>query len=144
LLLCLGWAAVLAHRVKGVPATKEELAVRNPFDIVPALILAGLVMVLTVVAHWVLERFGNAGLATVLALSGMVDVDSAIITMGSLPPGRIDPAVAGLILAGPVLLNNLVKAGMTVGIGGWRHGWRAALPLGLTVVCAATVWALIG
>ena len=144
LLLCLGWAAVLAHRVQGVPATKEEVAVRNPFDIVPALILAGLVMVLTVVAHWVLERFGDAGLATVLALSGMVDVDSAIITMGSLAPGRIDPATAGLILAGPVLLNNLVKAGMAIGIGGWRHGLPAALPLALTVLCAGGAWLVLG
>lgn len=145
LLLCLLWAAVLGHRAHDAQAPAQaEVNVRNPFDIVPALILAGLVMVLTVVAHWVLERFGDAGLATVLALSGMVDVDSAIITMGSLPPGRVDPATAGLVLAGPVLLNNLVKAGMTIGIGGWRHGWPAALPLALTMVSAGAVWALIG
>lgn len=145
LLLCLGWAAVLARRAhSGAQPAAEEVSVRNPFDIVPALILAGLVMVLTVTAHWVLERFGDAGLATVLALSGMVDVDSAIITMGSLPPGRIDPTLAGLILAGPVLLNNLVKAGMTIGIGGWRDGWKAALPLVLTVACAAGSWLVLG
>ncbi|WP_246202909.1 MgtC/SapB family protein [Sphingomonas lacunae] len=145
LALCLAWATILAHRAHdGNAMGPAEVNVRNPFDIVPALILAALVMVLTVVAHWVLERFGDAGLATVLALSGMVDVDSAIITMGSLPPGRIDPAVAGLILAGPVLLNNLVKAGMTVGIGGWRDGWKAALPLVLTVACAAGSWLVLG
>jgi uncharacterized membrane protein (DUF4010 family) len=144
LLLCLCWAAVLAHRAHGGSDTVADVKVRNPFDIVPALILAGLVMLLTVVAHWVLERFGDAGLATVLALSGMVDVDSAIITMGSLAPGRIDPGVAGLILAGPVLLNNLVKAGMALGIGGWRNGWLAALPLGLTVLCAGAAWVILG
>lgn len=143
-LLCLVWAALLSRNAGSVQPGDAGVGVRNPFDIGPALILAGLVMVLTVLAHWVLERFGDAGLATVLALSGMVDVDSAIITMGSLPPGRIDPATAGLILAGPVLLNNLVKAGMSIGIGGWRNGWPAALPLALTLPVAVLAWLVMG
>jgi uncharacterized membrane protein (DUF4010 family) len=61
---------------------ENQIALRNPFDLGPALILVALVMILSLVARWVLAHFGDAGLATVLALSGMVDVDSAIITMG--------------------------------------------------------------
>jgi len=152
ILLCLLWAAMLVRRgARHAPApdsaaspSPQSVGVRNPFDIVPALALAALVMGLTVVAHWVLERFGDAGLATVLALSGMVDVDSAIITMGSLAPGRVDPATAGLVLLGPVLLNNLVKAGLSLSIAGWRGGWKAALPLALTVVSAVAAWPFLG
>lgn len=145
LLLCLGWAALLVRSTAADgPAPRGEVGVRNPFDIAPALVLAALVMALTVLAHWVLMRFGDAGLATVLALSGMVDVDSAIITMGSLPAGRINPATAGLVLIAPVLLNNLVKAGVTLGIAGWRGGWRVALPLALTAVSAAAAVPFLG
>jgi uncharacterized membrane protein (DUF4010 family) len=114
-----------------------DIPVRNPLDLRPALILVGLVMLLSAVARWVLDHFGDAGLATVLALSGMLDVDSAIITMGGLPPGTLEAWLAGLILSLPVLLNTLLKAGIAVSIAGWKAGWPAALPLVLSAAGAA-------
>ncbi|GAA0318206.1 MgtC/SapB family protein [Sphingomonas oligophenolica] len=121
------WHLRIAMRRPVQPA--EEVAVRNPFDILPALGLMALVMVLSLVSRWVLHRFGDAGLATVLALSGMVDVDSAIITMGGLPSGTLDARTAGLVLAAPIMLNTLFKAGAAISLAGWSRGWRAALPL---------------
>jgi uncharacterized membrane protein (DUF4010 family) len=119
------------------PGAPQELPVRNPFDLTPAFLLMALVMILSLASRWVLQQFGDAGLATVLALSGMVDVDSAIITMGALPPHTLDGATAGAVLATPVMLNTLVKAGAAISIAGWRQGWRAALPLVASV--AATL-----
>jgi len=49
--------------------------------------------------------------------------------MSGLPPGTLDPRVAGVILSVPVILNTGVKAGVTVAVAGWKAGWRAALPL---------------
>lgn len=121
------WHLRIAMRGPVQPA--EEVTVRNPFDILPALGLMALVMVLSLVSRWVLHRFGDAGLATVLALSGMVDVDSAIITMGGLPSGTLDGRTAGLVLAAPIMLNTLFKAGVAISLAGWSRGWRAALPL---------------
>ena len=69
---------------------------RNPFDVGPALLLMVLTMALTALARWVLASYGDAGLATVLAISGTVDVDSAIITMGNLPPGTLTAQTAAL------------------------------------------------
>jgi uncharacterized membrane protein (DUF4010 family) len=115
-------------------AAPQELPVRNPFDLGPAFLLTALVMILSLASRWVLHGFGDAGLATVLALSGMVDVDSAIITMGGLAHGSLDPQAAGLVLAAPVMLNSLVKAGVAIGIAGWHRGWRAALPLVASVI----------
>lgn len=123
-----------ARRAPAMPAT--DLGVRNPFAIGPALLLAGLVMVMTLAAHWVLERFGDAGLATVLALSGTVDVDSAIITMGSLPPGTLDAHVAGLVLLPPVVLNTLFKASALATIAGWKRAWPGVAALGLAALAA--------
>lgn len=138
-LLCMGWFLRRTRATGG-----GEIAVRNPFAIWPALMLVGLVMLLSVVANAALLRFGDAGLATALAISGMIDVDSAIITMGSLPAGAIDGRTAGLVLSLPVLLNTLVKAVVAVSIAGWRAGWPAALPLILSAAAAflALPWIL--
>lgn len=117
-------------------AAEQAMPLRNPFALGPALLLAALVMVLSVAARWVLARYGDAGLATVLALSGMLDVDSAIITMGNLPAGTVDPRLAALILMPPVLLNTLIKAGAAIGLAGWAKAWRGAAVLGGSTVAA--------
>jgi len=135
--LATAWHVRTALRLPAQPS--KEVAVRNPFDLMPALGLMLLVMALSLASRWVLQRFGDAGLATVLALSGTADVDSAIITLGSLPTGTLDARTAGLVLAAPVMLNTLFKAGVTVSLAGWQSGWRAALPLVASVVAALFV-----
>lgn len=117
------------------PATMADgpaPTVRNPFDLAPALMLAGLVMVISLAGRWAMQAFGNAGLATVLGISGMVDVDAAIIAMSRLPDGSLSPKVAGLILAAPILANTLVKAGLAYAIARGSAGVKAAAPLLLT------------
>lgn len=109
---------------------------RNPFDIGPALFLMALVMLMTLAARFVLERYGDAELAIVLALSGTVDVDSAIITMGNLPKGTLSPQVAGLVLLPPMALNTLLKAGTTISIAGWKRGWPGAASLVAAAIAA--------
>ena len=109
------------------PAT--FVATRNPFSLAPALGFALFVALLAVVVRWAEWRFGNAGIAVTLAITGGMDVDAAIVTMRGLAPGALDPAVAGMILSLPVLLNTLFKAGIIVTTAGWRIGWRGALPL---------------
>lgn len=124
------------RQASGGSHAEQGLPLRNPFALGPALILAALVMVLSVAARWVLARYGDAGLATVLALSGMLDVDSAIITMGNLPRGTVDPRLAALILMPPVLLNTLIKAGAAIGLAGWQQAWRGAAVLAASAVVA--------
>jgi len=115
------------------PAINEPVDVKNPAALLPALVLVGLVMVMTLVARWVLERFGDAGVAVVLAISGTVDVDSAVITMGSLPEGTLAGHMAGLALLAPMVLNTLFKAGIAASIAGWRR----SLPGVITLIASA-------
>lgn len=131
-----GTALLLRRRRDGTHSGGGAMQLRNPFAITPALVLMVLVMVLSVAAHWVLARFGDAGLVTVLALSGVVDVDSAIITMGHLPGGTIAPATAALVLMLPVLLNTLFKAGTALGMAGWRQAWPGAAVLAASCLAA--------
>lgn len=126
MLASLAGTALLLRRHIGEAADGTALVtVRNPFELKPALLLMVLTMALTVAARWVLARYGDAGLATVLAIAGTVDVDSAVITMGNLPAGTLTPRIAGLVLTAPVVLNTLFKSATLLGLAG-RKGWPAA------------------
>lgn len=129
LLVSLTAAALLARRGIAAAAPDNAVKLRNPFDLKPALALMLLTMVLTVVARWMLARYGDAGLAAMLAISGSVDVDSAIITMGNLPAGTLAPEIAGLVLLPPVVLNTLFKTATLLSLTGWQRSWPAAAAL---------------
>ena len=129
MLVSLAGAAVLLHRARGEAAAEvAPVSVKNPFELKPALLLMLLTMALTVAARWVLVRFGDAGLATVLAIAGTVDVDSAVITMGNLPAGTLAPRTAALVLAVPVALNTAFKTATLLGLAG-RKGAGGALTM---------------
>ena len=135
--------ALAAWRRQGGEAKAVSLG--NPFSFGPALLLAGLVAVLSVAARWALELFGSQGMAIVLGLTGMTDVDAAVMTLSNLPEGVIDSHTAGLVLAVPVLANTAIKAGMAQVIA-WGHGGlRAAFPLWAALVASAAtmlIWTL--
>lgn len=126
------------------PAPTADIETRNPFDLRSALLLTGLVMLMSVTARWVLQHYGDRELAVVLAISGTVDVDSAIITMGSLTADTLPPHTAGLVLAVPVTLNTLFKSAVSISIGGWEKGRHAALPLLATALAIAAGWLAFG
>lgn len=104
----------------------ESLPIGNPLEIGVALALAALLAVVSVASRWALEEFGHAGLATVLLITGFADVDAAILTLSNFPAGALDGRMAGVILAGPVLANTLLKAGITIALAPSRAGLRAA------------------
>jgi uncharacterized membrane protein (DUF4010 family) len=134
MLVSLAATAVQLHLARHEAALEPtDLDVKNPAAAGPALLLVVMVMAMTLAAHWVLSRHGDQGLALVLAISGTVDVDSAVITMGSLPADALEPRIAALVLLAPVALNSLLKAFLAGSIAGWRH----ALPGILTMVLSA-------
>lgn len=135
-------AAILLRRAGGNLRAPDGLKLRNPFDIGPALLLMVLTMALTALARWVLDSFGDAGLATVLAISGTVDVDSAIITMGNLPAGTLGPQTAALVLILPVALNTLFKTVTALGLAG-RRVWPGAAAMLASLVATAAALPLV-
>lgn len=118
-----GW-----RRGHAAPAP-AAMPIGNPLEIGVALALAAFVAVVSVVSRWALDAFGHAGLATILLITGFADVDAAILALSNLPAGILDGRVAGAILAGPVLANTLLKAGITIAVAPSRTGLRAAAPL---------------
>lgn len=136
--------ALLAWR--GQERSGKDVPIANPLAFTPALILAALVAVLSLAARWALAQFGKQGMVMVLGLTGMSDVDAALMTLAGLPISIIDDRTAGLALSLAILANTLVKAAVTVGIG-WRHGGiKAALPLIAALMAAAAslvTWRMI-
>jgi uncharacterized membrane protein (DUF4010 family) len=125
-LLALVLALRMARRAAAAPAGEAPRG--NPFALLPALGFALLVALVQLVVRWMQIRFGDSGVAVTLALAGALDVDAAIVALRGLPAGSIAPVLAGAILALPVLLNTLFKAGVTVALAG-RAGWPGAWPL---------------
>lgn len=119
-----------------------EMKLGNPLDFIPALILAALVAAISVGVYWVKGAIGDAGIAILLSITGLADVDAAVISMSSLPPGTLDPYTAGLILAGPILVNTAFKGVLAIVIAPGRKGWRAAFPLFASVAASGAGLAL--
>ncbi|WP_448580341.1 MgtC/SapB family protein [Thermaurantiacus sp.] len=113
-----------------------DLELGNPLDFAPAIGLAAFLAGLALLSRWLLEHHGGAGIGFLLTLTGIADVDAAIITLSQLPPGAVAPHAAGLLLALPVLVNSLWKAGIVMALGGVRAGWPAAWPLVASVAVA--------
>lgn len=133
--------AVLAlRRVSDQPGT-PEVQLGNPLDLKAALGMAALVAVLAVVSRWAAQRFGDAGIAVVLSITGLADVDAAVITLAGLPAGTLDGRTAGLVLASPVLINTAFKGVLAFTIAPGRIGWRAAMPLFASVLAACAALA---
>jgi uncharacterized membrane protein (DUF4010 family) len=118
----------------------KPMPARNPFDFWPAVGFAALIAAVVLLSRWAIDHYGDTGLTTVVALTGLYDVDAAIIMLGSLPPTTMPPRNFGLLLALPILINTLLKAAIVVAVGGWAQGWRAAIPLfGVAILLAATI-----
>lgn len=139
--LLVSWL-ILRRKTKVEASADSAITIRNPFDLKPALLLMALTMALTLAARWVLEQYGDAGLAVVLAISGTADVDSAIITMGNLPSGTLTPRVAALILALPVTLNTLFKTATLLGLAG-KRGLPGAAAMIVSVIALGTAVPLV-
>lgn len=107
----------------------QAVKVGNPFDFGPALLLAALVAILSLVARWALEAYGDQGVAVVLGLTGMMDVDAAVLTLSGMPSAALDDATAGFVLAAPVLANTAFKGLLPLVITRGRNGLIAAMPL---------------
>lgn len=122
-----GWGLLVAQRAPAV--AREAIKLRNPLNFGPALALTGLVMAMALLARWLMTWIDASAIAIILAVSGIADVDAAIITIGGLPAGMLSADTAGLVVAAPVLANTLFKAAIPLVLVRSRRGWIAALPL---------------
>lgn len=118
---------------KGVPGAGKDVGARNPFELMPLLVFAGLFSVTAILGAAAVARIGNNSLIGISAASGIFDVDVAVLTAlrsagGAMPLDTVGAAV---------LAAALVNAGgrMFVAILSGTAGYW--LPLGLISLVAA-------
>lgn len=114
---------------------------KNPLELKAALgfgVLLALVMLLgKALQNW----FGEAGLLSLAAASGVADVDAITLSLADMSQDdlTLSIAVTGIVIAASV--NSLVKGAMAVFIGGRDIGQRVGLPLlGSAVGGLLSVW----
>lgn len=116
---------------------------RNPFDLFPAIGFALLVGAIIIVSRWTIDQFGGRGVSILIGLTGLYDVDAAIVTASNLPEGLLGTSSLAALLALPVLVNSVLKAALVPVLGGWRQGVRAAAPLIVSAILIAIGIALV-
>lgn len=133
-----GAAVFLAIRRCDTGAPGEAMPLGNPLELKAGIGLAALLGVASLASRWASLKMGDVGIAGVLAMTGIADVDAAILAMASLPHNTLDGTTAGIVLAIPILLNTLFKGGITLALAR-RKGLQAALPLFASAATAAVV-----
>jgi len=108
----------------------------NPIAILPALGFVAFVAFAAVAARWAAGRFGEQGIAVLLLIIGSTDVDTAIITLGGLPPEAISSLLAAMAIAATIIANMAVKIGITLVYAG-RKGVSAAIAMSASVIALA-------
>lgn len=126
------WIAAL-WLYRKAPRCDEPATPGNPIKLLPAFGFVLFVAFAAVAARWATGRFGEQGLAVLLLLTGSTDVDTAIITLGGLPPSAISPLLAAIAIAGTVIANMAVKIGIDLVYAG-RRGLPSAIAMGSSVI----------
>ena len=120
-------------------------AARNPFDFWPAVGFAIMVGAIIIAARWTIERYGAEGMTVLVSLTGLYDVDAAIIMTTTLPRESFPLSDLGIILSLPILVNTILKSVLVVVLAGVRRGVVAALPLfGAAVLISVGLYWLPG
>lgn len=111
--LVIAWAAGF-FLYRKAPKADAPAPPGNPIALLPALGFVAFVAAASLGATWAQGRFGESGIAVLLLITGSMDVDVAIITLGTLPAAAISPLLAAIAIAGTIIANMAVKIGITL------------------------------
>jgi uncharacterized membrane protein (DUF4010 family) len=137
----LGWFALVAlgcalllWRFQTGRGRSKAMEINNPFGIGPALKLAAILATVQVLAAFLEDRYGQAGLKALAAVAGLVDADAISLTVarGTAGGGAIAPAVTALLIA--VLANAVFKSVVLFSAGGKIAVWSIGA---LALMCSA-------
>jgi uncharacterized membrane protein (DUF4010 family) len=120
-----------------------QVALENPFALLPALKWGGLLAIILVASAVARAEFGSRGLLVAAAVSGFADVDAINVAVSrQAARGDLPTSFAALAITVAVLSNTLVKGGIAVASGGWRFGRDVALAFVLAMAAGLGAAAL--
>ena len=97
--------------------------------------LTVILLMASVLQQWL----GNAGIYVLATVSGITDVDAITLSLTRMSQTGLESTtvIIGIIIASSV--NNLMKAGMAISIGGRAMLMRVALPILLSLLAGLAV-----
>ncbi|MGN6057991.1 MAG: MgtC/SapB family protein [Sphingomicrobium sp.] len=138
--LVVAWAAGF-WLYRKAPKSDAPTPPGNPIALLPALGFLLFVAIATVAAKWAQGSFGQSGIAVLLLVTGSMDVDVAIVTLGALPAEAISPLLAAIAICGTIIVNMAVKIGITL-VYARRKGLSAAIAMTASVVALGAAMAV--
>ena len=133
-------AAVVWINLRGQhPDVEHDVRLGNPLQL-RAAITFGILLSLLFIAGDILESsFGDAGIYTMAALAGLVDVDAISLSLARAAAQELDPVTAqrGIVIA--LLVNTTSKAALAALLGGVAVARTATAALGVALVAGAAV-----
>ena len=111
----------------------------NPLDLKSALTLGVLLTLILLMASVLQQWLGNTGIYVLATISGITDVDAITLSLTRMSQTGLasTTVIIGIIIASSV--NNLMKAGMAISIGGRAMLMRVALPILLSLLAGLVV-----
>jgi uncharacterized membrane protein (DUF4010 family) len=111
---------------------QDDSGVQNPFELTPALVFALLFVALSVLTMLVRSSAGDAGILTLSALVGVIDVDPFIVSLIKGAEASMAVAASGILIA---MMSNTLAKGFYFGVlaktvrkeTGWRYAVWALL-----------------
>lgn len=112
---------------------------QNPLELTSALVFGVLLTAILLLAEFLKNWMGDAGVLVLAAASGIADVDAITLSLTRMSTESLamTTAVVGIVLASAV--NNLVKSGLAWGLGNRRTGLLVAVPMVLSLVAGLAV-----
>lgn len=116
-------------------ARTDEVPLKNPFSVGPALKFAAFFVAILFVVRLSKTWLGDTGLYAAAALSGLADVDAITLSITEqTQDGTLLREIGSIGITIAVVCNSAVKAGIAISSGGWAFGRPIAAGLGLATV----------
>lgn len=115
----------------------EEMKLENPFELKSAMKWAALFTLVLFAAKAATHYFGQGGSYVAGVITGTTDVDAITLTMSKLASEGLHAKVAATAIVLAAMSNTVVKAIMTISIGGWAFGKRTLVGFGAMLALGA-------
>ncbi|HEY0719791.1 MAG TPA: MgtC/SapB family protein [Gammaproteobacteria bacterium] len=136
-LVCYGSIPLLLRRASH-SAIDVRIPLSNPFELLPALKFAALLVAIMLIARGLETWLGNSGIYLLAAIAGTNDVDAITLTLARQSNNGLAPHVAASAIVMAAMVNTLVKAGLALYL-----ARRAARPV-FVIFASAIAAGLVG
>ncbi|HET6629556.1 MAG TPA: MgtC/SapB family protein [Woeseiaceae bacterium] len=134
-LVAVAWINLRSHQA----GVGHEVRLGNPLQLRAAVTFGVLLSLLFIAGDVIKRNFGDAGIYTMAALAGLVDVDAISLSLARAATQDLDSVTAqrGIVIA--LLVNTTSKAVLAALLGGPAIARTATAALGMALVAGAAV-----